>query len=88
MYPELTIMPGFLWIAIEINEVKTYCFDTDRPAAKATNDTAAALACDECRCEMHRGRQSNGRLPPVLVVWVVHFAKKIDQPPTLGQALG
>ena len=33
---------------------------------------------------MHRGRQSNGRLPPVLVVWVVHFAKKIDQPPTLG----
>ena len=33
---------------------------------------------------MHQGRQSNGRLPPVLVVWVVHFAKKIDQPPTLG----
>ena len=33
---------------------------------------------------MHRGRQSNGALRPVLVVWVVHFAKKIDQPPTLG----
>ena len=56
----------------------------DRAAAQATKDTAAALACDECRCEMHRGRQSNGQLLPVLVVWVVHFAKKIDQPPTLG----
>ena len=33
---------------------------------------------------MHRGRQSNGALRPVLLVWVVHFAKKIDQPPTLG----